>query len=57
MKVVAVWLDDDGYEAYRREYDDKSAMPAWMAEYITEFKRTGKRVFQVGDMIIEVFGK
>jgi len=53
MKVVVVYLDLDGYEAFREEY----VWPEIPDEYrpiIDEMMNAKVRVRQVGDKIIEV---
>ena len=54
MKVVVVYLDFDGYEAYREEYEWGN-IPEELKEIVDEMVEAGVIVRQVGDKIVEIY--
>ena len=55
MRVRVIYLDDDGYEAYRYDYSWNEAK-AVFGNVIDEMVKAGVKVRQVGDKIIEILG-
>lgn len=51
MKVVVIYLDDDGIECYREEMDETKAKRLY-GDIVEKMKRTGKWYGMVGDKII-----
>jgi len=54
MKVVVAYLDWDGYEVYREEYDFKD-VKGELRKVVEDMLRKGVKVHQMGDRIVEVF--
>lgn len=57
MKVVVVYLDDEGYEALREEYTLDEAFALGLGKIIEKMRKDGVAVRQVGNRVIELFEK
>ena len=53
-RFVVIYLDDEGYEAWREEYPMSRAMERF-GKIVEEMMEKGVRVKQVGDKIYELF--
>jgi len=56
MKVVVLYLDEDGYECYRETYTLEEAWKKGLGEVIEEMQRNGVRVAPMGGKVIELLG-
>lgn len=53
MKVVVIYLDQDGYEAYKEEYEWPIVPDEYMS-VISDMIMSKVRVRQIGEKIIEI---
>lgn len=51
MKIVVMYLDDDGYIAYKKEY---SEVPDRYRDVVEKMINSGKNYVQVGDVIVQI---
>lgn len=54
MKIYVILLDDDGYEAYREEYNDVDDVPDKYRDVVHDMVRNEEKIRSFGDIIIEV---
>jgi len=51
VKVVVIYLDDDGIECYREEFSEEEAVKIY-GQFIEKMKKAGKWYGMIGDKII-----